>query len=208
VDEAGEERVLISALNEYVYCPRRCAFKHVEGVFTPNAHTLSGTLDHENADRPGYETREGVKVLRALPLSNVRLGLSGRADWVEIGEDGTPYPVEMKHGRRRSWDNDDIQLCAQALCLEEMLGRPCPAGAIYHSQSRRRREVFFDKVIRDKTEEVVRGTRALLQERRIPAAVLTPRCDGCSLRAQCLPEVDAGKVRARVVRLFEAAPWR
>lgn len=208
MDWAEEEVVLISALNEYAYCLRRCAFKHVEGVFTPNAHTLSGTLDHENADRPGYEIREGAKMLRALPLASARLGLSGRADWVEIGADGTPYPVEMKHGRRRSWDNDDIQLCAQALCLEEMLGKACSTGAIYHAQSRRRREVLFDEDLRSKTEQSILETRALLRTRHIPGAVLTTRCDGCSLRSLCLPEVDADRVKVHAARIFKVTPWR
>lgn len=201
------ETVLISALNEFVYCPRRCAFKHVEGVFTPNEHTLAGSLDHENVDHSGYEMREGVKTLRSLPLCSEKLGLSGRADWVEISEEGTPYPVEVKHGRRRAWGNDDIQLCAQALCLEEMLDRPCPRGAIYHVQSRRRREVVFDAALRTRTIEAIDGVRILLNEQRIPAAVLGPRCKGCSLRSLCLPEVDVGRSRRLAARLFEARPW-
>ncbi|MGH7441172.1 MAG: CRISPR-associated protein Cas4 [bacterium] len=205
---AEDAVVLISALNEYAYCPRRCAFKHVEGVFKPNEHTLAGTLEHGNADIPGYETRDGAKVLRALPLSNARLGLSGRADWVEIAGDGTPYPVEMKHGRRKAWDNDDIQLCAQALCLEEMLGRDCPVGAIYHAQSRRRREVVFDAELRRKTEDAILGTRTLILEREIPAARFGSWCEGCSLREQCLPELDTENLKRQQHRLFEAAPWK
>jgi len=203
-----DETVLISALNEYAYCPRRCAFKHVEGVFNPNEHTLSGTLDHEGADVPGYEMRGAVKVLRALPLFSERLGLSGKADWVEIAEDESPYPVEMKHGRRRAWDNDDIQLCAQALCLEEMLGRPCLNGAIYHSQSRRRREVVFDAELRGKTQDAVEAVRNLLLERRIPRAEYGPRCEGCSLRETCLPELNDIRLGRQKSRLFEVSPWK
>jgi CRISPR-associated exonuclease Cas4 len=208
MDWTEDEIVLISALNEFAYCPRRCAFKHVEGIFTPNVHTLLGTLDHENADMPGYEVRDGVRVLRALPLISSRLGLSGRADWVEIEGNGIPYPVEMKHGRRRAWDNDDIQLCAQALCLEEMLGQVCSAGAIYHSQSRRRREVIFDETLRSKTETAIEETRALLLEQRIPTAERGVRCEGCSLRDLCLPEVDAQRMKRQRARLFEVSPWK
>ena len=203
---SDEEIVLISALNEYTFCPRRCAFKHVEGVFTPNVHTLLGTLEHENADMPGYEIREGIKVLRALPLSSERLGLSGKADWVEM-RDSIPYPVEMKHGIRRVFDNDDIQLCAQALCLEEMMGVACPTGSIYHVKSRRRREVVFDTGLRDLTEKTIGEVRSLLWARVVPEAVLLPKCDGCSLRQVCMPEVSRSRVFRAQKTLFEPVPW-
>ena len=179
-----EEIVLVSALNEYAFCPRRCAFKHVEKVFTPNVHTISGTIEHENTDVPGYEVRDGVKILRALSLSSEKLGLSGKADWVEM-RDGLPYPVEMKHGIKRAWDNDDIQLCAQALCLDEMMGVTCPMGAIYHSKSRHRREGIFggrnqplaphdyDRCSRDIPARSVGAAREgarYLRPRRLPVA--------------------------------------
>ncbi len=202
-----EEIVLISALNEYSFCPRRCAFKHVEGVFTPNHHTLLGTLEHEGADTPGYEVRQGVKVLRALPLSSERLGLSGKADWVEMRE-GVPYPVEMKHGPRRTFENDDIQLCAQALCLEEMMGTACSLGAIYHVQSRRRREVQFDSALRELTEKTVSEVRTQIKTRVIPKAEYQPKCEGCSLKPTCMPVIDMdGWVAQARKTIFEPMPW-
>lgn len=200
------EIVLVSALNEYAFCPRRCGFKHVEKVFTPNAHTLSGTIEHENADVPGYEVRDGVKIVRALSLSSEKLGLSGKADWVEM-RDGVPYPVEMKHGFKRAWDNDDIQLCAQALCLEEMMGVACPMGAIYHSKSRHRREVLFDARLRELTISTVLKVREMLVTRAIPSAVLLPHCQGCSLHEICMPEVSMTRVTEAAKKLFEPMSW-
>ncbi|MCI0419164.1 MAG: CRISPR-associated protein Cas4, partial [Acidobacteria bacterium] len=110
------ERVPISALNQYLFCPRRCALMHVEGIFIENEHTILGSLLHDHSDEPGYETDEGVTVLRALPLFSDRYGLTGKADIVELGG-GTPLPVEYKKGKKRHFENDDVQLCAQALCL-------------------------------------------------------------------------------------------
>lgn len=185
-------QVPISAINHYLYCERRCALIHVEGVFAENVHTVEGSLLHAAADSPGVETGAGLRIARALPLRSCRLGLVGKADLVEfhpLPEGGErPVPVDYKHGRRRQWDNDDAQLCAQALCLEEMLGVEVPAGAIYHAGSKRRRAVAFTRELRALTEEAVAGVRRLLVESRLPGARLMPKCDGCSLRPACLPE--------------------
>ena len=184
------EPVSISALNQFVFCPRRCALMHVEGIWQDNQHTVVGSLLHEHADDPGYETGEGVTVLRALPLYSSRYGVSGKADIVEM-RDGVPAPVEYKKSKRRRFDNDDIQLCAQALCLEEMFACEVPVGFIYHAASKRRREVIFDWQLRQETERIIQSVRELLASTKIPAAELKPRCDGCSLRGVCLPEMSA-----------------
>lgn len=188
---AEQDPVLISALNQYLFCPRRCALMHVEGIWRDNEHTVVGTLLHDRADAPGVETGEGVTVLRALPLVSERYGLTGKADIVEL-RDGVPAPVEYKKGRRRKFDNDDVQLCAQALCLEEMFRCEVPLGYLYHAQSRRRREVLFDWRLRAETARVIEAVRALLASGRTPPAELLPRCDGCSLRGVCLPELSGG----------------
>jgi CRISPR-associated protein Cas4 len=121
----------VSALQHWCYCPRQCALIHVEQVFADNLHTLRGQAVHQQVDQPGVETRAGVRVERALPVWSDRLGLIGKADIVEFEADGTPYPVEYKHGSRSKapWIAacDDLQLAAQALCLEEMSGKPVPA---------------------------------------------------------------------------------
>lgn len=134
--------VPLSALNHWAYCPRRCGLIHQEGEFTDNIHTARGNAEHERVDRVSHETlHSGVRVEYALPVWSDRLGLIGKCDVVEFWSDGEIYPVEYKHGPKRKWLNDDIQLAAQAMCLEDMLGRPVPQGAIYHASSHRRREV-------------------------------------------------------------------
>ncbi len=181
--------VPISALNHWAYCPRRCALIHVEQGFVENVHTTRGRLEHERADSGHDETVGDARVVRALPLWSERLGLTGKADVVEFHADGRVYPIEYKHGRRRRWLNDDLQLCAQALCLEEMLGRAVEHGAIFHRSSRRRREVAFHEALRAETERAVAAVRDLLTQGRMPSPILDRRCRECSMHAVCLPEV-------------------
>lgn len=123
-------------------------------------------------------------------LKSERLRLVGKADVVEFLSD-VPYPVEYKRGRRKKWDNDDVQLCAQAMCLEEMLGVDVPRGAIFHIKTKRRREVEFDDKLRRKTEDAATRLHELIAAGVTPPAVLKPQCDGCSLRAICLPEMSS-----------------
>ena len=125
----------------------------------------------------------------------MRYGLAGKADIVEM-RDGEPIPVEYKKGRRRRFENDDIQLCAQALCLEEMFMTEVSVGYVYHAASRRRREVLFDWRLRAETERTIKAVRQLLAEGRVPPAELKPRCDGCSLRAICMPELTGTNLSA------------
>jgi CRISPR-associated exonuclease Cas4 len=205
-----EEVILISALADYVFCPRRCALKQIEGLWGENQHTTAGTLLHDHADTPGYETAGDVTVLRALPLYSDRYGLTGKADIVEL-HDGQPVPVEYKKGPRRKFQNDDIQLCAQALCLEEMFACEVPAGYIYHAASRRRREVLFDWRLRDQTERAIRAVRELLASGITPPAELKPRCDGCSLRRVCMPELfhlsPSGDPQAQYLAQLYSSNW-
>jgi CRISPR-associated exonuclease Cas4 len=184
----ASEPIMISALNQYVFCPRRCALMHVEGIWSDNEHTTIGLLLHDHTDAPGYEIDGGVTLLRALPLYSSRYGLVGRADIVEMRA-GVPVPVEYKKGKRRQFENDDIQLCAQALCLEDMFGVAVTEGCIYHAASKRRRKVVMGDKLRHETQQTIEAVRRLLTEERVPPAVLKPRCDGCSLRAVCLPEL-------------------
>ena len=218
----------LSALNQYLFCPRRAALIHVEGIFKDNHHTLSGNIVHEHADLPGYEVAKGVTLLRALPVWSERLGLNGKCDIVEVhphpasgvphpqplshrmGEGGrrpvegrTFVPVEYKRGKRRQWDNDDAQLCAQAICLEEMLGIAVPRGAIFHAESKRRREVEFSADLRGRTEQAVIELHALLNPQpstlnpQLPAArYIEGRCEECSLFEICLPKATCAESRA------------
>ncbi len=193
------ELIPVSALEHWSYCPRQCALIHVEQTFDENLYTLRGRMLHERVDVPIGETQEGIRVERAVPLWSKRLGLVGKADVVEFhGE--TPYPVEYKHGPRRQWGHDDLQLCAQAICLEEMTGKEIPRGAIYHHGSRRRREVVFGEELRAHVAEAVEAIRRMLAESHLPPPVNDARCRHCSLKESCLPSVVGERERVAAVR--------
>jgi CRISPR-associated exonuclease Cas4 len=193
------EPIALSALQHYAYCPRQCALIHVERVWSDNAQTAQGTHLHARADDAGTELLEGTRMERALPLFHDALGLAGRADVVEFLLDGTPFPVEYKSGKRkRSADPataaleqlcDDVQLCAQAMCLAAMFETPVPRGAIFHAGSRRRRDVAITPALRERTLEVIQAVREQLQSGVTPAPVNDARCTHCSLNNACLPSV-------------------
>lgn len=200
--EPSAEPLPLSLLNDYLYCPRRAALKVVEGWRSANQHTARGDIAHEHADLAGYEVVKGVTLLRALPVWSERLGLNGKCDIVEQRPDGSLFPVEFKLGKRRQWENDDVQLCAQALCLEEMFGANVPRGAIFHVDSKRRREVEFTPEMRSRTEATAAQLHELLNTGRIPPAVFKPACEECSLFATCLPKATGSDSRA--ARLAQA----
>ncbi len=183
----------LSALNDLLYCERRCALHRIEEVWVENAHTLSGTLSHQRADKPVEWKCESGREVHGMWLKSDRLRLVGKADVVEFHPQPSgpeiPFPVEYKRGKRKKWDNDDVQLCAQTMCLEEMLGVPVPRGAIFHIKSKRRREVVFTDKLRKKTEATAARLHELIASGITPAAVLKPQCDGCSLREVCQPEL-------------------
>ena len=181
----------LSLLNDFLYCQRRAALKAIEGWRGTNEHTVVGDSVHEQADISGYETVKGVTLLRSLPVWSDRLGLNGKCDIVERHPDGSLAPVEFKKGKRRKFDNDDAQLCAQALCLEEMFGRDISRGAIFHARSKRRREVEFTEELRRLTEQAIEAMHQLIQEEAVPQAVHKPQCSECSLFDHCLPEITS-----------------
>jgi CRISPR-associated exonuclease Cas4 len=183
--------VPISALEHYAYCPRQCALIHVEQVYEENVYTLRGVALHQRVDQAARAWDEGLRLEYALPLWSLRLGLSGRADVVGFLPDGTPYPIEYKSGKRKVKYHDDVQLCAQAMCLEEMLGVVVPRGALYYHASRRRREVTFTEPLRQLTEQIIYRTRQLLLSGRTPPPVNDARCPDCSLIRLCMPKVIA-----------------
>jgi CRISPR-associated exonuclease Cas4 len=183
--------VAISALQHWCYCPRQCALIHQEQAFADNVHTARGHALHRLVDLPGDVLKAGIKIERALPLWSDRLGLIGKADLVEVHSDGTRFPVEFKHGPKRRALHDDLQLAAQALCLEEMLGRPVPRGAIYHASSRRRREVEIGPTLRKQVVDTVSAIRAMLAAERLPPPANDARCPACSLIEICQPDLVA-----------------
>ena len=196
----ADDPVPLSALQHWVYCPRQCALIHLEQAFDDNIHTARGNAVHKLVDTPGYEIRSGVKVERSLPLWSDRLGLIGKADLVEFHPDGTVFPVEFKHGRKRQKTHDDIQLAAQAMCLEDMLGRPVPLGAIYHASSHRRREVAITPALRELVVQTAAAIRAMLSAGTLPPPVFDARCRECSLKDICQPETLTATAKQRALR--------
>jgi CRISPR-associated exonuclease Cas4 len=182
----------LSALQHWAYCPRQCGLIHLEQAFDDNLHTQRGQAVHAQVDQPGMELRQGLRVERALPVWHDALALIGKADVVEFGRDGTPYPVEYKHGSRHKAADiaacDDLQLAAQALCLESMTGRAVHEGALYYARSKRRRVVPITDELRRRVAESAAEVRAMLAAGRVPDVTRdVRRCKGCSLRDRCQP---------------------
>jgi CRISPR-associated exonuclease Cas4 len=150
---------------------------------------MEGRLMHEAVDSGTGERRAGVRIARGITLHSFRYGLAGRADAVEFREHpARAYPVEYKRGKPKSHRADEVQLCAQALCLEEMLGLEVVEGAIFYGVNRRRLPVRFDAELRALTTRVTRDVRAMLRSARTPAAKHTPACRRCSLVSLCQPK--------------------
>lgn len=188
-----EDPLPLSALQHWAYCPRQCGLIHLEQAFDDNLHTLRGNAVHAQVDRPGFELRRGLRVERALPLFSDSLGLVGKADTVEFEADGTPYPVEYKHGSRHKAADiaacDDLQLAAQALCLESMTSHDVPEGALFYAHSKRRRVVAITPALRAQVAHAAAAVRAMLVEGRLPPPTTDARrCRGCSLSDRCQPE--------------------
>lgn len=180
----------ISALQHYIYCPRQCALIHLDQIWAENAFTAEGRLLHERADSGRTETRGEVKTATGLLLCSRELGLSGKADVVEFRrQDGVwrPYPVEYKRGRPKAHAADKVQLCAQAICLEEVLGLPIPEGALFYGKTRRRQVVSFDNALREEVRRIALATHELLRRGVAPPPEADERCAACSLAEDCLP---------------------
>lgn len=194
-DVEPEVDVPISAIEHFSYCPRQCALIHVEQTYDENVYTIRGSLAHQRVDAGEPTMEGGVRVVRDIPLWSDALGLRGKADAVEFRANA-PYPVEYKVGRQRGI-HADLQLCAQALCLEEMLSVAVPVGAIYHHAIRSRREVEFTPALRVRVIEVVEQIRDILTRQIVPTAPNDRRCPSCSLVASCMPAVVAEPDRIR-----------
>lgn len=186
-----EDLVPISALQHVVFCERQAALIHVERLWEENTLTALGRLVHERVDQPGRDHRRGVRVARSVPLVSRRVGLVGIADTVEYHQQGLqeqPYPVEYKRGKRGERLADRVQLCAQAICLEEAAGCAVPAGALFYDASHRRVEVLFSDDLRQITEQAATRMRELLAASEVPQAVRMAKCRSCSLEPLCMPK--------------------
>lgn len=185
-----DELLPLSALQHYLFCPRQCALIHVERSWSENGATAEGRLLHERVDAGRADRRRGVRTVRGLSLRSVALGLIGKADAVEFTDDGgrlKPFPIEYKRGRPKAHRADEVQLCAQALCLEEMFDVPVPEGALFYGQIRRRIAVAFDQELRTLTAAVARDVRRMVSSQQTPRPVETPACARCSLVDGCRP---------------------
>jgi CRISPR-associated exonuclease Cas4 len=206
---AEDDLIPISALQHFAYCPRQCALVHIERVWNENRLTAEGRVLHDRVHDLGSESRPGVRVVRGLALRSLRLGLAGVADVVEFYPDSSgvsvpalkgkwrPHPVEYKRGRPKPDRCDEVQLCAQAMCLEEMLETGINDGDIFYGQPRRRQRVEFSDSLRGETELAASLARVLIRGGRTPAAIPGPKCRSCSLRETCLPEVAGSGKSAR-----------
>ena len=188
-----EPVVSISAIEHFAYCPRQCALIHCDGVWNDNAHTVRGTHVHRRVDSGRHRQERGRMVLRAIPLWSEELGLSGRADAVEI-KDGEVRPVEYKAGTRHGIAAD-LQVCAQALCLEEMLQVEIPFGHVWYGGPRRRLQVDFNPALRDLVRATIDDIRKQLVAGDLPPAPNDERCKECQLHGHCLPELTSSPRR-------------
>lgn len=202
--------VPLSALQHWCYCPRQCGLIHLDQAFDESVHTMRGNALHARVDLPGVGTAKGVRVERALPLWHDALGMTGKADVVEYSSAGAPYPVEYKQGSRNKAPAiaacDDVQLAAQAMCLEVVSGHAVPEGAIYYASSKRRRVVLVTAALRQRVVDVLIAVRAMLTSGHLPSPLegepAAQRCKGCSLRDRCQPEATAQALAHLRAKLF------
>ena len=186
-----EELLPISGLRHMAVCLRQFALVHIEQSWVENFYTAEGRILHKNADRPHYETRHGRKLVYALPMLSYRLGLTGKADVVEFPAEGLSEPVapvEFKRGHPKADDVDEVQVCAQAMCLEEMMGVHIPRGFLYYHQERHRVEVEFSSDLRDRVEALSAAMHKLYQSGETPVVARMPKCRVCSLDGICQPQ--------------------
>jgi CRISPR-associated exonuclease Cas4 len=204
-----DELIPISALQHWVFCPRQCALIHVEQLWTENAFTAQGRGLHEKVHEAQAECRAGVHIVRGLRLRSLALGLVGQADVVEFHPeaDGAAvpglegcyrcFPVEYKRGKPKVDVCDEVQLCAQAMCLEEMLGTSITVGALFYGRPRRRQEVEFTETLRQQTREAAGQLHELFRTHRTPTAAYSKKCENCSLLGLCLPKITGVRKNIR-----------
>ncbi|MHB1318909.1 MAG: CRISPR-associated protein Cas4 [Anaerolineae bacterium] len=204
--EDDEIEVYVSALEHFSYCPRQCGLIHLEQTFEENVFTARGRVTHERVDSEDAASVAGIPAARGVAVWSTRFRLRGKLDLLEFRPEG-PYPVEYKSGRREG-AHADLQLCAQAICLDEMLGVAIPRGALYYHATRKRHEVMFDDGLRDRTIAVIEAVRAMMKTGRLPPPVFDARCPNCSLKDACLPRVVTTPARLRGLQgaLFQPLP--
>lgn len=187
------EPIYLSRLQHYLYCPRQYALIELEDVWIENQFTAEGQVLHQRVNQPDQQKRGNIRTVRAMPLAHTDLGIQGIADVVEFHKqpDGSeiPFPVEYKRGKPKAHRADEVQLCAQALCLEDMQGVAVPEGALFYGEVRRRHPVIFDEELRALTRQTILACRTIIETQTTPKAVYqAKKCRGCSLIEQCHPQ--------------------
>jgi CRISPR-associated exonuclease Cas4 len=201
-----DELLPISALQHLLYCERQCALIHIERAWEENLFTAEGRILHDKVDAGENSVRAGRRIARSLPLRSLVLGLSGIADVVEFGPGRTEVlPVEYKRGRSKAADWDRVQLCAQAMCLEEMLGVEISQGALFYGKAKRRERVVFDEMLRSETCDAAERLHRLIDARQTPPAVYGTKCDECSLFHVCMPKLPKSKSISRYLKTMADA---
>jgi CRISPR-associated exonuclease Cas4 len=193
-----DDYIPLAALNQYAYCPHRCWRMFCIGGFTDNQYTVEGTSLHERVHTLGENQREDTWQIRAVWLKSEQYRLLGKADLLEA-IDGRWVPVEYKRGKQGEFENDALQVCAQALCLEEMTGKPVSLGYVYYAHSHQRQLVEIGRELRQTAIATIAAVAQIFSTGAMPPAIYSPRCKGCSLYQQCLP-----KAAAKVNRYHEA----
>ncbi|PSB01137.1 CRISPR-associated protein Cas4 [Merismopedia glauca] len=179
----------IAALNHYSFCPHRCWRMFCAAEFVDNQYTVDGTSLHERVHTLSQNDRGEVWQVRAIYLKSEKYNLIGKSDLVEV-ESGEVYPIEYKRGNKGEWNNDEMQVCAQALCLEEMMGKEIKIGYIYYAQSNQRQLVEINEDLRKQAIATLNLVTNLLQTGIAPPPVYSQKCRGCSLYSQCLPQAN------------------
>jgi CRISPR-associated exonuclease Cas4 len=189
-----DDCIQIAALQHFVYCPRQCALIHVEDAWKDNVFTVGGNILHEKVDTDTYESRGALRTVRGLRIQSLRLGIVGRADVVEFrppelrNEEYSVLPVEFKFGQQKEDISDKVQLCAQALCLEEMVHVTITKGAFYYGRIHHRVVIPIDNELRRQTEEIIRKVQDMMATKNVPIAQFSVKCRNCSLADICLPK--------------------
>lgn len=208
-----EDFIQLSALQHFLFCERQCALIHIEQVWEDNLLTAEGAIMHDKVHEARFEVKNGVRIERGLPLRSAELGLNGKADVVEFHwapdvKRRVPFPVEYKHGRPKVGYCDKVQLCAQALCIEEMLQVNIPAGAIFYGRTRRRFDVHFDESLRGLTKTTTQRLHEFISKGSTPKPAYADKCNKCSLIELCKPKVfQRGISVSRYIRETLGKNW-
>jgi len=195
-----DDLLQLSALQHFIFCPRQCALIHIEQAWVENLFTAEGRVMHEKVHEERTENRKDIRIERGMPLRSLALGLIGKADVVEFHKEGgkwVPFPVEYKRGKPKADDCDKVQICAQALCLEEMLKVKIPAGALFYGKTRHRLDVEFDEFLRRTTTDTAQLLHEFIRAGNTPKPEYSRKCESCSLKEVCMPKSMACNLSVR-----------